>query len=415
MTVQGPEPRKPRLVVLASTYPRWARDHEPGFVHGLARGLLPFFDVLVVCPHAPGAATEEVLDGIRVKRYRYAPARIETLVNDGGIIANLRRSPWKWLLVPGFLVAQFAVLWRLRRSPGMDAVHAHWLLPQGLVAALALAIPRTRAPLLVTSHGTDLHALRSPPLLALKRFVLRRAAAVTVVSTAMLVELDKLGVPEGTAKVIPMGVELHERFTPDEAMRRSHDEILFVGRLTETKGLRHLVAAMPAVIQAHPTASLTVVGYGPELEACRELASSLGIAEHVRFEGAIEQAALPGLYRRAAALVAPFEQAPSGAKEGLGLVMIEATGCGCPVVTTRQPAMVDVFGDAGPAGLSDPGDALALASEIVRVLDDPESARAAAIAVRPAVVDRFGIDGVARRYAELLATALHAGKPEMPA
>jgi glycosyltransferase involved in cell wall biosynthesis len=95
--------------------------------------------------------------------------------------------------------------------------------------------------------------------------------------------------------------------------------------------------------------------------------------------------------------------------------MIEAIGCGCPVITTRQPAMVDVFGSAGPAGLADPGDAQALAAEITRVLGDPGAACTAAMAVRPAVVERFGIDGVARRYAELLLDTLQAEKAGLPA
>jgi glycosyltransferase involved in cell wall biosynthesis len=412
MTGPQLEARKPRLLVVASTYPRWAGDHEPGFVHGLVRGLLPVFDVLVVCPHAPGAAASEILDGAEIRRYRYAPPRFETLVNDGGILANLRRSRWKWLLVPGFLASQLVMVWRLRRRWKPDAMHAHWLLPQGLVTAIALAFPRARTPLLVTSHGTDLHALRAPVLVALKRFAARRASAITVVSAAMQGELERIGVEDAKASVLPMGVDLAERFTPDARVERAGDELLFVGRMTETKGLRHLVAAMPAILAAHPSVRLTVVGHGPELEACKARAIALGIADHVLFEGALPQAALPGYYRRAAVFVAPFEEAPSGAREGLGLVMVEAVGCGCPVVTTRQPATADVFGETGPAGLAEPGSAQSLASEIIRTLDDPMAARRKTADARAHVVERFGMEGVAARYAALLAALMGAVAPE---
>ncbi|MGN6113734.1 MAG: glycosyltransferase [Luteimonas sp.] len=406
MTSREPERRKPRLLVVTSTYPRWSGDHEPAFVHGLARGLLPAFDVLVLCPHAPGAAVSEVLDGVAVRRYRYAPVRLETLVNDGGILGNLRRSPWKWLLVPTFLAAQLAVLRRLRRSWQPDAVHAHWLLPQGFLAVLGAWSQRESTPVVVTSHGTDLYSLRAPLLAALKRFVARRAAAVTVVSAAMREELRRLDADDAKVGVLPMGADLVGRFTPDAAVARSGDELLFVGRITETKGLRHLLDAMPAILAARPSTRLTVVGFGPGLEARAAQASDLGIADKVRFEGALPQDALPALYRRAAMLVAPFEEAPSGAREGLGLVMVEATGCGCPVVTTRQPATGDVFGPAGPAGLAEPRSAQSLAAEILRVLGDPHAARAAAAALRPSVVDRFGMEGVARRYAEVIGAAV---------
>lgn len=412
MTNPEPEPRKPRLIVVSSTYPRWAGDPEPGFVHALVRGLLRSFDVLVVCPHADGAAVGEVLDGVCVRRYRYAPARLETLVNDGGILGNLRRSRWKWILVPGFLLSQVAMLWQLHRTWKPDVIHAHWLLPQGLAATLVLACSRARTPLLVTSHGTDLHALQSPALVALKRMVGRRAAAVTVVSAAMQDELTRLGLESGKAKLLPMGVDLSTRFTPDSSVERSHDELLFVGRVTETKGLRHLVDAMPEVLAARPSAHVSVVGYGPGLQACRARAAALGVADRIRFLGALPQAALPELYRRAAVFIAPFEEAPSGAREGLGLVLVEALGCGCPVVTTRQPAARDVFGEFAPAGLAEPGSASSLASGILRALADPVRARATAADIRPSLVDRFDTERVASRYIALLASLVHAPAAE---
>jgi glycosyltransferase involved in cell wall biosynthesis len=411
MTSPEAERRKPRLLVVTSTYPRWAGDSEPGFVHGLVRGLLPFFEIVVLCPNAPGAVPSEVMDGAHVVRYRYAPARLETLVNDGGILGNLRRSRWKWLLVPGFLASQWVMLRRLRRSWKPDAIHAHWILPQGLVAALGLSFARVRVPLVVTSHGTDLNSLRARPLLALKRFTARRAAAITVVSEGMRKELRRLGVGEEKSSVLPMGVDLASLFTPDDDVARASDDLLFVGRLVETKGLRHLVAAMPAVLAVRPNARLVVVGSGPELDARRKPAIALGVADKIRFEGALPQSGLPALYRRASMLVAPFEEAPSGAREGLGLVMVEAVGCGCPVVTTSQPAVADVFGDTGPAGLAEPGSAQSLASEIVRVLSEPAVACQVTADVRPRIVERFGMESVARRYAVLLSEVACAAKP----
>src|SRR5690606_9209651 len=63
---------RPVLLVLASTYPRWPGDPEPGFVHELSRRLTDRFRVIALCPHAPGARTAERMDGVEVVRYRYA-------------------------------------------------------------------------------------------------------------------------------------------------------------------------------------------------------------------------------------------------------------------------------------------------------------------------------------------------------
>ena len=186
---------------------------------------------LIRCPHAKGAAREEVLDGVVVRRYRYASDALETLVNDGGIITNLRRKKWKWLLVPSFFFAQWWALLQLCRRARPDVIHAHWLIPQGIIATFA----RTKIPIVVTSHGADLFAMRASLFIWLRSRVLARAAAVTVVSHAMKTRL-KIEHPEFDAQVKPMGVDFSTLFTPGDERDRLLTRILFVGRLVEKKG-----------------------------------------------------------------------------------------------------------------------------------------------------------------------------------
>jgi len=380
---------RPTLLVLASTYPRWKGDPEPSFVHELSRRLAGRFRVIAVCPHAPGAATREVMDGVEVVRYRYAPERWETLVNDGGIVANLRRSRWKLLLLPGFVLAQLWAAWRVCRREGVDVVHAHWLVPQGLVAVTLRMLGRGRPPFVVTSHGADLYALRGRAWDVVKRFVAGRASAVTVVSSAMKDQLAKLGVPGGKVMVQSMGVDLSERFTPDPSVPRSSREILFVGRLVEKKGVRHLLDAMPAVLEEIPDARLTIAGFGPEEAALREQVSRLGLDGSVRFLGAGRQAELPGLYRRAALFVAPFVQASTGDQEGLGLVLVEAIGCGCPVLAGGVPAVADVLGQLAASNIVDPADTAMLARRMVEIISGQEAVRERAQRLRQLIVERF--------------------------
>ena len=403
-TDQGASPDAPRLLVLASTYPRWPGDPEPAFVHELARRLARDFAVTALVPHAPGAAREEWMDGVRVRRFRYAPLPWQTLVNDGGIVANLRRRPWKYLLVPGFLAGLAWNAWRLARRERPHAVHAHWLIPQGVVAAFVAGRGR-RAGLLVTSHGADRFALRARPLRWLKAWVARRADRVTVVSEAMVAELQRLGVDGGGVEVRPMGVDLRTRFVPDPSVPRATGELLFVGRLVEKKGLTHLVAALPAVLERRPDCRLTVAGFGPEEDALRAQARALGVADRIDFLGPVTQDALPALYRRATVFVAPFVQAASGDAEGLGLVMIEAAGCGCPVVASDLPAVRDVLDERVP-----PGDPSALAAHLLAVLaQDPETRARRAEAVRARLLERFDWQAVAAGYAQVLHQLRGAG------
>ncbi|HEX6549093.1 MAG TPA: glycosyltransferase, partial [Gammaproteobacteria bacterium] len=322
----------PRLLVLTSTYPRWRDDPEPGFVHQLCKRLVEHFDVVVLAPHAAGSMTVENMDGVQIHRYRYAPARWETLVNAGGIINNLRRYPWKWLLVPTFLLAQGYATWRLIRQMRPAIVHAHWLIPQGLLTAILGGVMRNMPPFVVTSHGADLYALGGPVAGKFKRYVSRKCAALTVVSNAMLAEAEHQALEAPRIQVLPMGVDMQVRFILDEGQARLDDELLFVGRLVAKKGLRHLLDAMPYVIERRPSVSLTIAGFGPEEGALREQVRRMGIDTHVSFIGAVPQPALPELYRRAALFVAPFVRDTTGDQEGLPVALMEAIACGCPVI-----------------------------------------------------------------------------------
>ena len=397
--------RLPVLLVLASTYPRWPADPEPGFVHELSRRLTERYRVIVLCPHAPGAKPRETMDGVEVVRYRYAPERWETLVNDGGIVTNLKRARWKLLLVPGFVLGQAWVAWRLMRRERVDVIHAHWLIPQGLIAALLPWLPGRRVSYVVTSHGADLYALKGRLLDGIKRFVARRAAAATVVSSAMRERLATLGVPAAHIHVLPMGVDLSERFTPDPSVPRSQHEILFVGRLVEKKGLRHLIAALPQVLEGVPDAFLTIVGFGPEEAALRQQVHTLGLQAKVHFLGAVAQTRLPALYRRAALFVAPFVQAESGDQEGLPVALMEAVACGCPVVAGDVAGIEDLLGRMKPYICVDARNAEMLASCICSRLIDSSTAGLHAQAVLEEASRRVDWNRIAAGYARLIAQA----------
>ncbi|MCC7635773.1 glycosyltransferase family 4 protein [Stenotrophomonas rhizophila] len=395
--------RRPRLLVLASTYPRWHGDPEPGFVHELSQRLVADFDVRVLCPHAAGALPRECMDGVDVIRYRYAPARWERLVNDGGIVGNLRHRPWTALLLPSFLLGQLWSLLRMLCTARPDVIHAHWILPQGLMVALLQMVGIRTPPTLVTSHGADLFSLRGRFPMWIKRLTVRRMQASSVVSSAMLGPMLALGADPDSLAVASMGVDLQHRFTPDTQMQRAGHELLFVGRLVEKKGLTHLLDALPLVLQRHPQAKLSIAGFGPELAHCQQQVERLGLQEHVRFLGALSQDALPNLYRRSSMLITPFVQARSGDQEGLGLVMVEALGCGCPVVTTRLPAIRELRDGQWPPYLAEPGDACSLAAQINALLDDPAAGQTWVQQLRPSLMRRFDHAAVAAGYSARLA------------
>ena len=393
---------RPRVLVLTSTFPRWENDTEPAFIFELSRRLTVSFDVTVLSPRTPGSKRKENMAGLRVIRFPYFFSQWEKLaMHGGGILNQLKTNPAYYLMVPFFLLGQLLAIIRLVRNEHFDLIHAHWLIPQGFIAALGMWIAGKNVPLLCTSHGGDLFALKGKGLQRLKRRIMDKSAALTVVSKAMKKTVVDMGVAPDKVEVIPMGVDLKGLFTPDPGVQRKTDELLFVGRLVEVKGLQILLDAMPKVLAKHPGIRLVVAGAGPLESELRASAAKLNMTDCVDFLGMVPQLKLPSLYQQATLAVFPFIVTKSGVQEGFGLVVVEAMGCCCPVIAGDLPAIQDTVVHEENGLIFPSGNAQVLADSILKLLDDPEFRARLAGEGRKSVVQKFEGDAIAGKYAEI--------------
>ena len=188
-----------RICLLTSNFPRWPQDATTPFVLHLAQDLQALgWAVEVLAPHAPGAARREVLDGVPVRRFRYLwPAAQQTVCYQGGALSNLRTRRTNWLKLPLLVFFEWLALMALLARGRHDLIHAHWILPQGFVAVAGAWM--FRIPVVITAHGSDVFGLRGWPMAWFKRFALRRAAAVTVNSSATEAEIPG-AVPGGMGR-----------------------------------------------------------------------------------------------------------------------------------------------------------------------------------------------------------------------
>lgn len=399
------DPERPRLLVLASTFPRWEGDTEPRFVETLSYELAEAFDVVVLAPHSKGALRQETLTGrgqsIEVRRFRYGLAAMETLAYDGGMLFRLRSNPLRWLMLPLFLLAQALAAFRLHRKLPFDAVHAHWIVPQGFVAAaLCVLVPRF-PPLLVTSHGGDLYALRGTVFEYLKRWALARANAVTVVSRAMRDYCTERRLSSKEIVVQSMGVDLDTIFTPGDAANE-RSGLIFVGRLVEKKGVAYLIEALSLLSAAYPRLQLKIIGDGPLRDTLVELARTHHVIDRIRFVGSVPNEELPHHLRSASIAVMPSVVAASGDQEGLGLVAVEAMGCGCAVVASDLPAVRDAVIDGQTGLMARPADAADLADKIAVLLEDDVLRSSLADSGREHALEKFNWTSVGSAYTRII-------------
>lgn len=390
-----------KILVLTSTYSRWEDDTEPKFVDNLCHYLSQENEVHVIAPHAAGIPREERMNGIQVYRFKYYCEKWQTLAYDGGILPSLKHNRMRALLIPFFIFSQFFLVLKLMREHRYDIVHAHWMIPQGLVAALTRSLSRTGSALVITSHGGDMFALKGKLVTWVKKWATSRSDHLTVVSSTMkakAVALDLKNAPN--ISVIPMGIDTHTMFypPPPDTPRRG---LLFVGRLVEKKGVEHLIAAMPLVLKAHPGQHLTIVGHGPLIEPLRELCEKLGVREQIAFTGAITNQDIPRYLQHAAVTVFPSIVTDSGDQEGTPVAVMEALACECATIVSDYPGARDIITEGENGLLVGQKAPDQIAAAINHLLDNPELRREMGEAGRKTVQGEYDWSVISAKFLSL--------------
>jgi len=333
-----------RVLVLTTSYPRGPDDVAGVFVRDAVEHLREAgVEVTVVSP---------------------ASFRHFGLAYGHGIAGNLRRRPWLGLAVPLFL-ASYARAAR-KAALGVDLVHAHWL-PSALPAL------KTGKPYVVQLWGTDVELARRAPWFF--RWLLRRARLVLCPSTALADDARRLGARE--VRVVPAGVELSEAVAAPE----EPPHVLFVGRLSEEKGVRELLEATEGMRRV-------VVGDGP---LRGEVSDAVGF---------VPPSQLGPYYERAAVVVCPSR------RQRYGVAAREAMADGRPVVATSVGGLLDAVEDGATGLLVPPRDPAALRRALERLLGDAElRARLGAAAREKTLAElswRTATEATVRAYGDAL-------------
>lgn len=327
------------------------------------------FRITVLAPHAPSAKFSETISRILVIRFPYFfPLSQEKLTTGVGILHMIKGNSIAKVQMIFFVTSEILYAFILFTRYRFDIIHAHWLLPQGVIAVFIKII--FHVPVIVTVHGTDIFALKKFNFL--KRFVLQHVDICTVNSSATHKEVCDL-YPHTKTQIIPMGVDL-KVFSSKKRKKNSRLHvpiILGVGRLIPWKGMSYLISAMPEILKAYPNAMLYIVGTGPSEALLRSQAKKHGLLfdKNIFFLGNISHDKLAEVYRKSNVFVSPsITVNNTGEKEAQGLVVLEAMASGCPVIATRSGGIVDLVEDKKNGLLVREKDAQAIAKNVVFLL-----------------------------------------------
>jgi glycosyltransferase involved in cell wall biosynthesis len=170
--------------------------------------------------------------------------------------------------------------------------------------------------------------------------------------------------------------------------------IVFLGRLSERKGVPELLSALGSPVMAGLRWQAVLAGDGPVTEY-RQQASAMGLSDRVDMPGWLDVNRTRALCRRADILVLPSHA------EGMAMAVIEGLAHGLAVVTTRVGAHEEAVTD-GESGLFVPvGDRDALAATLVRLVGDPALRNRLSAGARARYLSQFSMAAYQRRLEEL--------------
>jgi glycosyltransferase involved in cell wall biosynthesis len=376
------------IVFVTHAYPRWEGDVAGTFIERLAVALnAREHKVTVLAPADRGRGGPERRGGIDILWVRYAPAQRETLAYRGTMVEESATLSGR-LAALSMVMALARPIRRMIKRGTANIVHAHWWVPSGIVAWMARGGPS--CPYVVTLHGTDVRILeRSKPARAVARRVLRKASAVTAVSSYLAETAGaSLGIEADAILVQPMPADL-VRFRHQS---RGGGGVVTVGRLVAQKRIDVILEAVARLQRHGREVPLTVIGDGPLRGALEEHALRLGITGTTRFLGEVE----PGQLSEAIGNADVF--AFTAQAEGLGLAAAEAFMLGIPVVATEAGGGVkDIVPKKGAGRVVPDGDPAKFSDAVAELMDDP-GARAHAVEAGERLRERFDPDIVAERF-----------------
>ncbi len=384
-----------KVLVIGSVYPRFHEDAEvPWLRTSIAHLKKAGLDIQVLAPAYKGLKSHEI-DGVKVNRFRYAPASWEFLTHEEGAPSKMANKPWLQLLAIPYIISGFFKCIKICRKFKPDIIHAHWPFPHAYIAFGAAKL--FKIPLVLNFHGAELLLIRKKkwvkPLL---KFAISQAQAVfanssfTASKIKALRNVDVEWSPYGTTLETGTGnAEPHPI--------NSKFKILFVGRHIERKGIRYLIEA--AKYLPRDQFEIRIVGVGDLTDELKKLASESATpnSAEIIFTGKLSPEALASEYKTANVFTLPAIVDSKGDTEGLGVVLIEAMELGLPIVASNVGGIPDVVIDGETGILVPEKDPEALANAYKRLASNPELISQLLAGSQKRINECFTWDGIIER------------------
>ena len=406
--------------VLTHNYPRFPGDFSGTFIEALCAELArQVQQVTVWAPYDPaftsgGSNPATTNPPVNLQLYRYAPTdKLHTLGYMRSMQSDLALRGSGYLLGPAMMGAGVAQIVRAARRRRPDVLHAHWLLPNGFIGAVASRL--LGIPLVISVPGSDAQVANANPLFrAMARFAMRQASLMTANSAdlrdgvalldpAVLTKFDLIiyGTDPNALKPDLAGVAALRN---ELALSADTFVVLCVGRMVYKKGFDTLIRALALPPLCDRNVVAIMVGEGDQKAAWQQLAQEVGVTDRLCWVGNVPKDKIGTYYNACNVLVNPAVRKPI---DGLNVCVLDAMSCGRPVVGSMVAGNPLAIVDGESGYLVPEADPLALAIALARLADDPARQAQMGRAARLRIEQELGWPPLARRYIDHFARLIN--------
>jgi len=398
-----------KILIITSSYPVSPGDFQGNFIEQQVKSLRDKgYTIVILTPYIIGSNFFEKQESITIYRFPYFfPIKYHRLCSTSGMYFGFQKSILGKLQTTPYVLALVFFTGFIIRKEKISLIHTHWIIPQGLAGSFWRLI--TGIPHVTTSHVLDVTIAKQIPVLKiLIEYVLKNCDSITVNSNYTKGQLDQYNHFSHPISVIPMGFnnqKIHSaapKFNKDSKI-----SIIFVGRLIIWKGVDTLIYAINHIKDIYPGIELIIVGDGPERLRLETLVMNLELKKIVRFTGKVSDDTLNKFYDLSQIFVLPSKPHEGIVMEGLGVVLLEAMASGVPVIGSKTGGIPDIIADGINGLLVPPGDPEALASAIMKILNNHELAEKFAQEGLRTVKERFSWDKISDQFIEIYQEVLH--------
>ena len=390
--------------VLTHNYPRFSGDFSGTFVEALCQEFATQGQQVTVWAPFDPAYQRSAESRVSLRLYRYAwPDSLHRLGYMRTMQSDLNLRLNTYVLSPAFFASGIATVLRQAKAAKPDVLHAHWVLPNGFIAAVVSR--QLGIPLVVSVPGSDAQvAAKNPLFRAMARFAFRQAGLLTANSAELRDSVVKIGADPKKFDLILYGTDpnaLH----PDAsgvadlrsrlALPATALVLLCVGRMVYKKGFDTLLRALaePA-LRTRPVVAI-MIGNGDQKAEWEQLSTQLGLVDRVRWVGNVPKDEIGVYYNLADLLINPSVSRPA---DGLNVCVLDAMSCGKPVVGSNVAGNPLAIVDGETGFIVPEQDAAALAAALVKLVDNAELRQRMGAAARMRIEQELGWPHLARRY-----------------